>query len=142
MPANELLILGVNERLMAVRVTDGSVAWSHDFHGRSLFGEGDRPTVPLSIAFVGRRLFAASFTKLVCFDYDTGSVIGAVDLGSQRVPPTLYSEGERLFAYTSDTLFCLNVGGQVLWRTPHALSKVSAARPTIAMPGHVQPGDR
>jgi hypothetical protein len=138
--APDLLVIGVNESLLAIRPTDGATVWSYDFH-KSWFGDSDRPSVPVSIEFIGRQVFAA-LTKLVCLHYDTGQVLATLELEHGRVPPTLYVCDDRLFIYTDARILCLGPTGQLLWQREHGLTHLSGARPTLAMPGHVQPGDR
>lgn len=139
--SSDLLVIGVNESLLALRPGDGGVVWSYDFH-TSWLGDSTRPCTPVSIAFIGRTLFAAVTKKLVCLHYDSGQIIASFDLEFQRVPPTLYVDADKLFIYTDSTIQCLSSNGQLLWRREHGLTHVSGARPTMGMPGNVQPGDQ
>jgi outer membrane protein assembly factor BamB len=126
-----LLLSGYERKLIAYRRDNGEVAWVFkDDGGYDFYVDFD---------VHGGRVFVAVGNSIVCLDYKTGNVIGATPLPSDIL--RLIIDEERIYAFGSDHLYCVDLAGRLVWQRPQEIY-TSSKMPTFGFPGNIVHGFR
>jgi outer membrane protein assembly factor BamB len=134
-----LVLIALDSEIVALRRTDGAVAWRQTFPVRGLFGSSKEEGA-MELVIHGGRVYAALDRRLVCLDYATGAVVGQAEIpeGLKR-PVMLFDDGQLFITGASETA-CFDLSGRLAWRTEHGLASMRHSA-TVALPGNVARGD-
>jgi hypothetical protein len=127
LPAAPLVITTFNKQVIALNVSDGSVAWKTTMPAARVVVEG-------SVAYV-----VGNDGEVVALDYETGTRKWSVETGLSALRVTLLVARDVLFVSFSGEMACIAKGGKLLWK--NGLPGTGYGAAGLAVPGIAVHGD-